>query len=460
MNGISVIIPIYNTEIYLKYCIESVLKQSVPFDKIILINDGSIDNSLNICRNYEAKHSNIIVLDQVNQGAGATRNRGLEYITSKYVMFLDSDDYLKTNSVEIILSEMEREELDILYFDSEIKNELDVYKRNNYNRAGRVDERVISGKEYFIKNYPSTYIVSPCMVTFNKEFLKKHNIEFPNEAIYEDVYFTFKSIIKAKRVKYISEKLYIRRYRPNSIMTQKWTNRECDDIYSVFKKCWELIKELIALSDTDFLDSLKIFLIHSYFNIKKCVEKFILGKTKQLIYLEVVDKEFIETWNEFKKESLDSNESLYVLAAIYRLINNVPETGEIYNYFELRNNCKQLYVNKLKELLINLPFNKENTNVGIYGVGEHTKRLILWYEKIIGDIKCNLYYIDTYKKTFEEKYKGKPIINISDANQYVDIIVISSIYYDKIMLDTISKLYSSSISVISFYNERNYDLLV
>ena len=85
--SVSVIIPIYNTEQYLDVCIKSVLAQSERFDKIILINDGSTDNSLAICTKYANMNSNIIIISQENQGQGAARNRGLSMVDSEYVMF-------------------------------------------------------------------------------------------------------------------------------------------------------------------------------------------------------------------------------------------------------------------------------------------------------------------------------------------------------------------------------------
>ena len=98
---ISVIIPVYNVEKYLRICLESILNQNFKGYEIILINDGSTDNSLNICREYEKKYSNIIVINEENSGPSAARNKGLEYAKGKYISFIDSDDELLPNYFKI-----------------------------------------------------------------------------------------------------------------------------------------------------------------------------------------------------------------------------------------------------------------------------------------------------------------------------------------------------------------------
>ena len=102
----SIIIAVYNVEDYLSECIDSILNQSLDFMgnvQLILVDDGSNDNSLNIAKNYQEKYpENILVLSQVNQGQSAARNNGLKYAKGKYVNFLDSDDYISTNTLEIV----------------------------------------------------------------------------------------------------------------------------------------------------------------------------------------------------------------------------------------------------------------------------------------------------------------------------------------------------------------------
>lgn len=94
MVKVSVIIPVYNVEPYLKQCMDSVVGQTLKDIEIICVDDGSTDNSLDILREYAAEDSRIQIIEQKNAGAGAARNNGMRYATGKYLSFLDSDDFL------------------------------------------------------------------------------------------------------------------------------------------------------------------------------------------------------------------------------------------------------------------------------------------------------------------------------------------------------------------------------
>ena len=104
---VSIVIPVYNVEKYLEECIESAIKQSLNDIEIICINDGSTDSSLEILKKYEKKYSNIIVISQENKGLSASRNVGIRKAKGKYIYFLDSDDFIDTNSMELCYKECE-----------------------------------------------------------------------------------------------------------------------------------------------------------------------------------------------------------------------------------------------------------------------------------------------------------------------------------------------------------------
>ena len=99
---VSIIIPVYNAEDYLSECVESILKQKYDISKIeiLLIDDGSTDNSLKICKNYKKKYNNIVLIEQPNSGVSKARNSGISKATGKYIMLLDSDDTLSNNAVK------------------------------------------------------------------------------------------------------------------------------------------------------------------------------------------------------------------------------------------------------------------------------------------------------------------------------------------------------------------------
>ena len=104
MCDVSVIIPVYNVEPFIRKCIDSVLAQSVPVSEIVLINDGSTDGSLDICNSYAGEDSRIRVINKANEGVSVARNTGIEMSSGKYLMFLDADDWLAPEAVETCLS--------------------------------------------------------------------------------------------------------------------------------------------------------------------------------------------------------------------------------------------------------------------------------------------------------------------------------------------------------------------
>ena len=112
MNKISVVVPIYNVERYLKRCIDSIINQTYDNLEIILVNDGSKDSCLNICNEYKKKDERVIVIDQPNAGLSGARNSGIEIATGEYISFIDSDDYIHKDFYKEMLSTAVKEKSD------------------------------------------------------------------------------------------------------------------------------------------------------------------------------------------------------------------------------------------------------------------------------------------------------------------------------------------------------------
>ena len=113
---VSVIIPVYNVEKYLSKCLDSIVNQTYNNLQIILVNDGTKDNSLEICQNYQNKDSRIQVINKENGGLSSARNKGLEYAEGKYCLFVDSDDYVELDLIESAVSKMEEVNADMVVF--------------------------------------------------------------------------------------------------------------------------------------------------------------------------------------------------------------------------------------------------------------------------------------------------------------------------------------------------------
>lgn len=235
---ISVIIPVYNVEDYLHVCINSILKQSYEDFEIICVDDASTDSSLEILEYFVQKDSRVKILkNDSNKGSGYSRNKALDIANGKYIFFLDGDDWIEKETLEFLFNQCEKDDLDVIMFKNIAfyENKLnfgfeDYYDMDYMNKyEGKIFNHLdLTSNEVF--NLP----VGPCNKLYKKSFLDKYSIRFPNEnIIQEDNPFFFKIITLAERVGFSTKYLYIRRRRPNSIMSSLGDERLFDRIYIV-----------------------------------------------------------------------------------------------------------------------------------------------------------------------------------------------------------------------------------
>lgn len=218
---ISIIVPVYNVEAYLKECLNSLLNQDFNGEyEIICVNDGSTDNSIEILKEYEKTDDKIVLVDQKNKGLSGARNTGFKNAKGKYIMFLDSDDYLKHNKViSLLYEEVEKNSLDFVVADFEYDYE-DKSKNYRIQRSESIKNKVINGREFFDLGIKTKSIMS---VVWNKlyrrDFLEKNNLWFYEGIIYEDMEFTPRVYYLSSRIKYIDEVIVKYRQREGSIMS-------------------------------------------------------------------------------------------------------------------------------------------------------------------------------------------------------------------------------------------------
>ena len=220
---VSVIIPVYNVSQYLNECLDSVINQTYSNLEIIVVDDGSTDNSGAICDLYAQRDSRMHIIHKRNGGQGSARNVGIDIATGKYVIFLDSDDYWDLNTIERLCGIAEANELTLLNFSAEtfvedgvIDNGLLQYKHNYLNKD--VDNGVESLKKALDLH---EYYTSVCLRFYKLQFIKDNKFRFDEGIIHEDESFAFLSYITADRVLCTSETFYKRRYHSNSTMTSK-----------------------------------------------------------------------------------------------------------------------------------------------------------------------------------------------------------------------------------------------
>lgn len=209
---ISVLVPCYNVEKYLRQCLDSIINQTYGNLEIICLNDGSKDNTLAILKEYAANDSRIIIVDKPNSGYGATMNIGLRMAKGKYIGIVESDDYIEPQMYEILCSEAEKENLDITrcrFMERNMisgKNQIQAFQ---YVKDG--------GKVFRPIDVPSSFMTKPSIwaALYNREFLKTNDIQFLETpgASYQDTAFSFKALAMAQRVLILTDVLH--NYRIN-----------------------------------------------------------------------------------------------------------------------------------------------------------------------------------------------------------------------------------------------------
>lgn len=456
----AVIIPVYNVESYLVQCLESVIKQSVSFDEVILINDGSADNSRLICEEYTSKYDFFRLINQKNRGLSAARNIGLVHVTSEYVLFLDSDDYLRTDTVKWLKDELKKFRQDAIYFDAEIHCEKGYeVDKNYYDRDMKRYAGIrMSGESFFSICYPEKYIVSACMAVYKKETLKASKLLFPEGLYYEDNYFTISFMLKAKNVSYIPEKLYQRRYRKDSITTSTYSEKKFNDHIKIVSLVWEVV----CKQKNIFLPENKIFfkVINNYcfLNLKhfrSCADQNIILScdVKNRFY------SIVKTY-ESLVEQYYFDDKIENLALLNDILRNLKEIVIYCQKYKIKT---KLLIKKIgkkqkkfyKMLLYDLPLNVQGYKVGIYGTGKHTEGLLAIYESLIGKIICDLIFIDSYQKN--GGYLDRKIIQYQQIDNSFDLIIISSFIYRQEMIENIRKI-NKEVPVYTFYDMVNEDI--
>ena len=177
MPAVSVVIPVYNSEKYVEKCIQSVMAQTLPDLEIIIINDGSTDESGRILRELTQKDSRIVLLEQANQGVAAARNQGVEKATGKYITFVDGDDYLQEDYIELMYNLAEKETLDMV-----------ICGLTYVDEGGKELNRVVPGVYKRLENEEWTFRVSAvCSHLYRRELWKRYDVKFQSGERGEDM---------------------------------------------------------------------------------------------------------------------------------------------------------------------------------------------------------------------------------------------------------------------------------
>lgn len=211
---ISVIVPVYNVEQYLEECLESICGQTYKNLEIILVDDGSTDQSGEICDRYAKRDGRVSVVHKKNGGLSDARNAGIEVATGDCISLIDSDDYVSVHMMERMLGHMEKTKADVV-----ICNFSDLYGERNIKERMFRCESEMTGRRAFqklLEDGDAGYVVAWNKL-YRASLFAREGIRYPAGYLHEDCFTTYKLFLKSEKVTFLNEPLYIYRHREGSI---------------------------------------------------------------------------------------------------------------------------------------------------------------------------------------------------------------------------------------------------
>ena len=285
---VSVIIPAYNAEKYLGFCLDTVIAQTHKKLEIIVINDGSKDNTGKICDEYAEKDSRIRVIHQENHGVAFTRNVGLDKATGEYIAFIDSDDYVKSNYIEVLLETCTENCSNIT-----ICKSIDTYKRELFDLPVSYNARTYESM-FLLQNIPCLDVCYEVVISmiFHKSVFD--GLRFPVGLIYEDSYIYYDLIKNAGKITFIDTILYYYYLSSNSIMRSDFSVKKYDILTSYEKKL-EVLKRNNCKQSYQIVSRDYLYTVSGMIGQTKYCDKFTSEFKKQKI------KELRKKYRELKR---------------------------------------------------------------------------------------------------------------------------------------------------------------
>lgn len=351
MAKISVVVPVYNVEKYLKECIDSIINQTLEDIEIICVNDGSTDSSLEILNDYAKKDSRIIVINKSNSGYGHTMNMGLNAATGEYAGIIESDDFADKNMFEDLYKLAKEYDADI------VKG--DWYNYWSKNKFARKNNRISSAKTLKLTNSKqdkSLLRINPSVwsAIYKKEFLNKYNIRFLETpgASYQDLAFSFKIFALAERV-ILTDKayLYYRQDNMNSSVKSK------TKVYCVCDEYEEIDRFLEQYPDLKF-----------EFKVQEEINRYNGYVSSVLRIDDSVKPEFVKVFSDHFKEEYNTgllgNEFFKKINKneFMTLINNPEKYIKVLKSIE-----KRRKFNQFRKNILSIHFRNGKLNLTLFG---------------------------------------------------------------------------------------------
>ena len=321
---ISLIIPVYNVEQYLRDCLNSVVAQTNSDCEVICVNDGSTDGSLTILKEFQNRYNQITVITQQNKGLSGARNAGILAAKGDYLFFLDSDDWIEPNTLEILAQKQRGEDL-VCFNGRRVFEDGSTEEPDN-----EIEELNLNGWEYYCKYAlvrRKFHFVCSVLRLYRREYLLKNKLFFEEGIYHEDNLFTPLACYYAQTVKVIPDCLYVYRIRKGSI-TQSVNVQRLYDMITVANKLSDFF---IPIRDID-KNNLYREIAGEYFGAFMPEKRKLYGDKDLAIKMLI-------NWNNFKTVSIYArHRRIYLFLSIHSAL------FRTYIYFEKRiktslNNC-------------------------------------------------------------------------------------------------------------------------
>lgn len=274
MPQISVIALIYNLESYVPLCIRSVLEQTFTNFELILVNDGSTDNSGSICEEFALTDTRIKVIHKPNAGIAAARNTGISHAEGQYIAFIDCDDYYHEKMLEILLNQIVEDDADIAICDYEPVHE--GVDKNRLMNIGDISFEQLSSYEAMTHLYDEKYTF---IVPWNKLYKKDifQNIKYPNGYLYDDEFTAHRVLDKAKKISYVHVPLYYYVLRKGSSTHSNMTVKKFDKVQALYDRLEFFISknysDLAKITLKRFLEYFFWYYVQSQKDLPEAVEE-------------------------------------------------------------------------------------------------------------------------------------------------------------------------------------------
>lgn len=330
---VSVVIPVYNVEKFIGECVASVCKQTLKEIEILLVDDGSTDNGADVCEEWVKKDSRVRLIRQPNQGVSVARNRGVAEAKGAWIAFIDSDDWIEPDYIQVLYDNAVKTKADIsicgFYFDYSDETVARGHFEKDMVFAGRqevsqIQIQILAKNMSTVKNNSGDRIGAPWCKLYNTEFIRKNGLEFiPDLKRSQDVVFNLYALEQAGRVAYKNIPLYHYRINEESVCS-KFSKQILENVNNYLREMQRFIAKYHK-RDAVFADAFNTKVCTSVY---KCMFQYFFDERYPGSYAEMKrelkeylsQKIFVHALQKVKYQNLDKTEKVFVFCLKHWMI--------------------------------------------------------------------------------------------------------------------------------------------